>query len=422
MDHLSILPTLVLERICLFLPIRETSDLRQLCRSLKGKLVSLPLARRQLRLFVRREYALNKSVAWGKILGMWGFDCQRLRQRMQGFGMKVCWSSVHDRVVWIQLRKFLFRAKWELASVRSVFRSFRPCMSILPHGHVSSQSPPSPSLDYTATPTSSSMLSPTLSTSSSSSFLTSYLQQSSTHSSFSPTPRMPRKHLNAAHIILSAVGNAPLLHHLLHTFPETDPTYCADLSIRAASLFNHLDVTRVLLSHHINTSAYDDEALRMAVHNGNAEIVRVFLECGYGERGARDDEALRVAAGNGDIEIVRMLLDHGYVLDPASRNNEALRQASKNGHADIVTLLLQTNKVDPTANFNEPLRAAVLGGRKRVVEVLMGTGKCQLMLSPKARRFLKGRGESRGRNREMLKVLLESGVAQRRNLVGSQRL
>ncbi|KAJ3218356.1 hypothetical protein HDU67_005905 [Dinochytrium kinnereticum] len=334
----------------------------------------MPLARRQLRLFLLREYALQLSVSWGKI--PWCAVPEMYLAALfvdVGFSMSAI-EAAHSGL-WTEAIHLVISEGHQLNDSLDKVVAWT---CLFPH----------PALDPT--------------------FVFTHCPQS-------------RKYLTEATVILSAIGNASLLSSLLDQFPEADLTFCGDLAIRCAASFGHADVVRVLLKlggGRVNTFAWEDEAWREAIHNGHTDVVRLFLETQPLERGAREDEALRVAASKGHTEIVVMLLENGYVMDPSSRNNEALRYAAAKGHSEIVEALLATGRVDPAANDNEPLRSAVYCGRKRVVEILLATGKCTFKTKKGGALRL---AASRRKNREVLKVLLKYGLMDRRAL-GLQRI
>ena len=68
---------------------------------------------------------------------------------------------------------------------------------------------------------------------------------------------------------------------------------------------------------------------------------------------ADDNDAIRVASHNGHIAVVdRLLQDGAGRVDPSAVNNSAICWANYNGHIAVVDRLWQDGRVDPSAINN----------------------------------------------------------------------
>ncbi|KAJ3317245.1 hypothetical protein HDU76_001268 [Blyttiomyces sp. JEL0837] len=97
------------------------------------------------------------------------------------------------------------------------------------------------------------------------------------------------------------------------------------------------DVVKVLLENkNIVAGMEGNEALLLACRYGRLEVLKSLLEIDGIDVAAPN--TLAVAAENGHISVVEFLLTLKEV-DPSDRHNHALKMALKNGHAEVVRLL-----------------------------------------------------------------------------------
>ena len=79
-------------------------------------------------------------------------------------------------------------------------------------------------------------------------------------------------------------------------------------------------------------------------------------------------ELFQRACEIGKTDIVKSLLPH---IDPSAHNNYAIRLASRFGHLEIVKILLQDSRVDPSAFNNYAIQWASENGHLEVVKFLL---------------------------------------------------
>ena len=122
--------------------------------------------------------------------------------------------------------------------------------------------------------------------------------------------------------------------------------------------------------------------LLVAVHNGDADVVRALLDGGADANKARTDGGstpLLMAAQEGHAEVVRMLLDGGADANKATTDNGTtpLLWAAQKGHAEVVRMLLDggadANKAT-TDNGETPLLWAGQEGHVEVARMLLDCG------------------------------------------------
>ena len=68
------------------------------------------------------------------------------------------------------------------------------------------------------------------------------------------------------------------------------------------------------------------------------------------------------------INIVKSLLPH---VDPSAGNNLAIRLASHYGKTEVVKILLLDKRVDPSADNNYAIQWASINGHNEVVKILL---------------------------------------------------
>ena len=90
----------------------------------------------------------------------------------------------------------------------------------------------------------------------------------------------------------------------------------------------------------------------LASEYGNLEVVKMLLKDPRIDPSAYNKEAIRVALRNERLEVVKLLLQDPRV-DPSAKDNEAIRYASDNGQLEVVKLLLQDQRVDHSATDNQ---------------------------------------------------------------------
>ena len=152
---------------------------------------------------------------------------------------------------------------------------------------------------------------------------------------------------------LSAVafcGFSGYARHLIMMHAPDVNEKCAhhDLSpLHGASIYGHVESSRVLLEHGANVNAHDHDAwtpLHYASLWGHLRVAQLLLEhkAISDARNKDDDTPLLLASGSGHLEIVRLLLDHG--ADAAARGRVGLTPyqiATRFRLDDIAKLLLK---------------------------------------------------------------------------------
>ena len=67
-------------------------------------------------------------------------------------------------------------------------------------------------------------------------------------------------------------------------------------------------------------------------------------------------------------------------IDPSADDDYAIRMASANGHDEIVELLLKDNRTDPKAYDDYAIRMASFHGHDKIVELLLKDGRADSSL------------------------------------------
>ena len=93
----------------------------------------------------------------------------------------------------------------------------------------------------------------------------------------------------------------------------------------------------------------------LAAQNGQYDVVNHLLDDPHIDPTAHDSLALRVAVKNNHILIVETLFEEGRI-DADARNDQALVLACYNANRNMVRLLLRHASVHPTARNNLPMR------------------------------------------------------------------
>ena len=140
-----------------------------------------------------------------------------------------------------------------------------------------------------------------------------------------------------------------------------------DTPLQLAVRFEHVDTTKLLLSHGADVNApparevpmdgrYVDEpnslmprtALQMAVEHGHLELIDILLDADADVNGACAQDAgataLQIAAARGHLGIAKRLLELGAKINVARagvRGRTALEAAAEHGRLDMVSFLLE---------------------------------------------------------------------------------
>jgi ankyrin repeat protein len=125
-------------------------------------------------------------------------------------------------------------------------------------------------------------------------------------------------------------------------------------TIEYASLYNHNEMVKLLLTrnqldtyNHINSLAY-------AVNQCNYEITKMLID--HNPKININSDIVKTCSLRGHIEIMKLLLNNG--VDIHVDNDCALRNAASQGFVDMVRFLLE-NGADPKSNNNEALKWAI---------------------------------------------------------------
>jgi len=145
-------------------------------------------------------------------------------------------------------------------------------------------------------------------------------------------------------------GFSGLARHLIMMHAQDVNAKCARHShspLHGASLYGHVELSRVLLEHGANVNAHnwsDWTPLHYASCGGHLRVAQLLLEhkAISEARDVNNDTPLHIALRHGQLEIVRLLLDHG--ADVAAWGREGLtpyQSATRDGCDDIAKLLLE---------------------------------------------------------------------------------
>jgi ankyrin repeat protein len=116
--------------------------------------------------------------------------------------------------------------------------------------------------------------------------------------------------------------------------------------LHAAALYEHVEVSRLLLQYKADVYAHDDigrTPLRVAVQyeHVNVLVARLLLE--HGDVNARDnsrDTSLHLASDRGHLDVARLLVEHGANIDAEDdKCRTAFQVASERGHHDFAKFL-----------------------------------------------------------------------------------
>ncbi|KAH8824874.1 ankyrin repeat-containing domain protein [Flagelloscypha sp. PMI_526] len=143
-------------------------------------------------------------------------------------------------------------------------------------------------------------------------------------------------------------------------------------ALTAAANAEHIEVVQAFVEHHRSITPANFFA---ALRKQNSAILKVFLSAGSTPNmvDEQQNSALEVASRDlQDLALIQLLLE--YRVDLTRGGVEALRVASHHGNLDVVELLLEKG-VDPNQDtFSQisPLQAASEQGHLKVVETLRG--------------------------------------------------
>ncbi len=133
---------------------------------------------------------------------------------------------------------------------------------------------------------------------------------------------------------------------MLLAVPDVDPSCRNNYAIRYASKHGHADVVeRLLQDVRVNPWDSDNFSLLAALNHGHLSVIKILL------RSATSEEmnyAIKMAVMNGNVDVVTFLMKDMRV-DPSTMNNEALRVAAKEKHLGTVEVLLYDHRVEPNA-------------------------------------------------------------------------
>ncbi|CAH0046151.1 unnamed protein product, partial [Clonostachys solani] len=156
----------------------------------------------------------------------------------------------------------------------------------------------------------------------------------------------------------------------------------------------------------------DEHPLFVALIQGNADIVRLFIEAGANLNTGKEtsNTPLCAAAKGGHAEMIRLLINHGVeLISDDDFSSLELSAAVKNGHEEAVALLLELG-----ATYNGfTLEAACYGKHETILRMLVrspamltaiGDGKVDWMSSNPLQIAARGGDEN------LLRILLEAGI------------
>ncbi|KAI9981021.1 hypothetical protein PInf_010375 [Phytophthora infestans] len=174
-------------------------------------------------------------------------------------------------------------------------------------------------------------------------------------------------------------------------------------ALEAAAAYGHVDVLEALRPW---SSFHVGDPFNAAVANGQAAVVRFFVDRGYCDSQRIRNGALKEAAQLGHREIVELLLPHC----DCRAASKALYHAAENGHTGVVELLLHTREFS-IESMSNALEDAARNDHCDVAKLLMDhfadyDADC-LYQSPATVLGGKAIGGARAGNREMVALLLQ---------------
>ena len=110
-----------------------------------------------------------------------------------------------------------------------------------------------------------------------------------------------------------------------------------------ACYHNDLLLAKKLLHHQHAKTLHS--VLCSSSYRGNAEIVRMILDCELSDPNNNGACPLRWAVKKGHGEITKMIIEDGR-SNPAGDNSQVLRWAIKDDNIDIIKMLLDDGRVD----------------------------------------------------------------------------
>ena len=135
--------------------------------------------------------------------------------------------------------------------------------------------------------------------------------------------------------------------------------------VQYACLYGHVKLLQRLLEcQHTSVEEMDPyrNSVEFAVGHKHLEIVKLLLEDGRLDPSIHDNQAIRLAVRDGNFEMVELLLkDPWKRVDLSKDRNQCLEWACERGNPDIVELLLK-----------EPVNPADFGGHSIILAVQRG--------------------------------------------------
>ena len=178
-------------------------------------------------------------------------------------------------------------------------------------------------------------------------------------------------------------GHAHLLKNLL-AIQGVDPAVDDNFAFRMAVLHDRLACVRLLLNDPRVDPTTDLRVMDKLFKYEHEHMMLVLLKDGRIpiDPVASNHLAFRLAAESGCADLVaRMLLNED--LDPCIDRNVAIRAAAAKGHLNVVACLLEDDRVDPSALDNYAVRMAAQFGHEQVVQLLMKDPRVSLSKSPR---------------------------------------
>ena len=151
-------------------------------------------------------------------------------------------------------------------------------------------------------------------------------------------------------------------------------TICYNEEFTSAFVLGRIDVVdRLLRGAHVDPSANDNRAIRMASSGGHLAIVDRLLQDPRVDPSVHKNRAVRHASECGHLDVVDRLLQDPRVnpMETDDDDTDAFLLACEAGHLAVVDRLLQDPRVDPSARENSAVHRAFRKRHFQVVERLL---------------------------------------------------